>query len=47
MHANLLSHCSSGSGNGNVVPSQTLSLSQTSSQENPRYLTHSKRPRVD
>ncbi|EGZ09211.1 hypothetical protein PHYSODRAFT_524877 [Phytophthora sojae] len=26
---------------------QTLSLSQTSSQENPRYLTHSKRPRVD
>ncbi|KAE9351754.1 hypothetical protein PR003_g4740 [Phytophthora rubi] len=34
---------------GNVASSQTplLSQSQSSSQENPRYLTHSKRPRVD
>ncbi|CAI5714463.1 hypothetical protein KXD40_008138 [Peronospora effusa] len=32
-------------GSGNNCP--TLSQSQSSSQENPRYLTHSKRPRVD
>ncbi|KAI9909105.1 hypothetical protein PsorP6_014872 [Peronosclerospora sorghi] len=33
---------------GNNVPTrQTMSQSQSSSQENPRYLTHSKRPRVD
>ncbi|KAL4087878.1 hypothetical protein PRIC1_012309 [Phytophthora ramorum] len=35
-----------GSGNVNIASSQTPSQSQSSSQENPRYLTHSKRPRV-
>ncbi|KAG6974149.1 hypothetical protein JG688_00003198 [Phytophthora aleatoria] len=34
-------------GGGNFPNSQTPSMSQSSSQENPRYLTHSKRPRVD
>ncbi|KAG7388503.1 hypothetical protein PHYPSEUDO_012289 [Phytophthora pseudosyringae] len=34
-------------GSVNVPLSQTPSMSQASSQENPRYLTHSKRPRVD
>ncbi|KAG2930972.1 hypothetical protein PC121_g14209 [Phytophthora cactorum] len=34
-------------GSGNFPNSQTPSMSQSSSQENPRYLTHSKRPRVD
>ncbi|KAL3671069.1 hypothetical protein V7S43_004252 [Phytophthora oleae] len=34
-------------GSGSVSSSQTPSMSQSSSQENPRYLTHSKRPRVD
>ncbi|KAG1712377.1 hypothetical protein DVH05_000125 [Phytophthora capsici] len=36
-----------GNGSGSVSSSQTPSMSQSSSQENPRYLTHSKRPRVD
>lgn len=33
--------------NNNVPESHTLSMSQSSSQENPRYLSHSKRPRID
>ncbi|KAG6592620.1 cell cycle checkpoint control protein rad9b-like [Phytophthora cinnamomi] len=36
-----------GSGSGYVASSQPPSQSQSSSQDNPRYLTHSKRPRVD
>ncbi|KAL4116460.1 hypothetical protein PRIC2_011913 [Phytophthora ramorum] len=36
-----------GSDNVNITSSQTPSQSQSSSQENPRYLTHSKRPCVN